>query len=132
MSEGRRSFFTRFSAGVAAFAATAVGVKSAQGQSSGAERWQPLHHEKDDCNDNLPTKHRLAFGTTSPEGIGQASTFASNFILVNQTDYGLNENDVALVLIVRHRSTSFAYNSAIWGKYGAPISNQINYLDPKP
>lgn len=139
MSEGgllsapeRRSFLTRLSAGVAAFAGlTMGGAAVAQGQSPTVARWQPARHEKDDWLDTLPGKHRLVFDTTTPEGFGQAIAFASNFIRVNQSDYNLANNELAVIIVARSRSTPFAYNDAIWAKYGAPMSSRAEFTDPK-
>src|SRR5205085_12144100 len=39
--------------------------------------------------------------------------------------------DLAVVIVVRHNSTPFAYNDSIWEKYGTPISGQANFVDPK-
>jgi hypothetical protein len=127
----RRSFVTRLSAGVAAFAAamTAAGT-SAQAQSDGTA-WRPARHELDDWMDKLPGKHRMVFDTTTPDGFGHALLFANNFFIANQSGYGLSNSDVAVVIVARHNSTPFAYNDRIWGKYGAAISRQANFTDPK-
>src|SRR4029077_419721 len=123
----RRSFLTRLSAGVAAFAGwTAISAAAAQGPSA-IPRWQPERHEKDDWLDKLPGKHRFVFDTTTPEGFGQAIVFASNFIRVNQTDYGVASNDLAVVIVVRSGSTAFAYNDAIWAKYGMALALRTNF-----
>ncbi len=39
--------------------------------------------------------------------------------------------DLAVIVVVRHRSTGFGYNDAIWAKYGVPISKRANFVDPK-
>jgi intracellular sulfur oxidation DsrE/DsrF family protein len=128
----RRSFLTRLSAGIAAFAGLTVGgAAAAQGQSPTVARWQPARHEKDDWLDMLPGKHRLVFDTTTPEGFGQAIAFASNFIRVNQSDYNVANNELAVIIVARSRSTPFAYNDAIWAKYGAPMSSRAEFTDPK-
>src|SRR4051812_18806132 len=113
----RRSFLTRLSAGVTAFAATAFGSTAVlQAQSSATGRWEPVRHEKDDWLDQLPGKHRLVFDTTTPAGFGSAIAFCNNFMRVNKSDYGLQNNDLAVVIVARHQSTAFAYNDAIWAK----------------
>jgi intracellular sulfur oxidation DsrE/DsrF family protein len=45
--------------------------------------------------------------------------------------YGLMESDLAVVIVARHKSTSFGYNDSIWAKYGKQLSEQAEYLDPK-
>jgi intracellular sulfur oxidation DsrE/DsrF family protein len=131
-SPERRSFFTRLNTGVTSLAAIAVGgVAMAQQKSTAAARWEPARHEKDDWFDQLPGKHRLVFDTTAYAGLGEALLFANNFIRVNRADYGLQNNDLAVVIVVRHRSTPFGYNDAMWAKYGAAIAARSQVEDPK-
>jgi len=128
----RRSFLTRLSTGVTAFTAAIVGGAAvAQGQTLRTAPWQPERHEKDDWLDQLKGKHRLVFDTTKPDGFGDAITFASNFIRVNQSDYGVLYSELAVVIVARSRSTPFAYNDAMWAKYGVPIASRSNFTDPK-
>lgn len=128
----RRSFLSHLSAGATYIAAAiAAGAATMQGQSSAIVRWQPERHEKDDWLDKLPGKHRLVFDTTTPDGFGEAIAFANNFIRVNQSDYGLKNSDLAVIIVARSRSTPFAYDEAIWAKYGTPIASRANFSDPK-
>jgi intracellular sulfur oxidation DsrE/DsrF family protein len=124
----RRSFLTRFNAGAAALAGLAMGsvAKAAE-----AARWQPARHEKDDWLDQLPGQHRMVFDTIFADGLGRSIRFADNYMAVNRSDYGLQNSDLAVVIVVRYRSVSFAYNDAIWAKYGAAISAQSGFVDPK-
>src|SRR5262249_36207941 len=94
----RRSFLARLLAGVTAFAAVVTRGGTAHGQSITSTKWQPELHEKDDWLDKGPTKHRLIFDTTTPDGFGEAIAFAINFMRVNRTDYGLQNADLAVVL----------------------------------
>jgi hypothetical protein len=128
----RRSFLSRLSAGVTAVAAVVAGETAiGYGQSAAAASWQPERHEKDDWLDKLPGKHRMIFDTTTPDGLGDTIAFANNFIRVNRTDYGLQNSDLAVIIVVRHRSTGFAYSDAIWAKYGIPMAARANFTDPK-
>jgi intracellular sulfur oxidation DsrE/DsrF family protein len=128
----RRSFLGRLSAGVTAFAAAAVtGATVAQGQSPAGGRWQPERHETDDWLDKLPGRHRLVFDTTTPAGFGEAILFANNFMTANKTGYGVGDEALAIVIIARHNSTSFAYKDAMWAKYGLSLSLRTNFTDPK-
>jgi intracellular sulfur oxidation DsrE/DsrF family protein len=127
----RRSFLTRLTAGVTAVGATAFGrIIPAQAESNGT-RFEPARHEKDDWLDQLPGKHRLVFDTITPEGLAQALAFTNNYMRVNKSDYGLKDNDLAVVIVVRARSTPFGYSDAIWAKYGAPIAKRAQFQDPK-
>jgi hypothetical protein len=128
----RRSFLSRLNAGAASLAAIAIGnVAMAQVKPTATAHWEPARHEKDDWLDTLPGKHRLVFDTTSYEALGEALPFANNFIRVNQSDYGLQNTDLAVLIIVRHRSTPFGYNDAMWAKYGMPIAARSKVEDPK-
>jgi intracellular sulfur oxidation DsrE/DsrF family protein len=127
----RRSFLTRFNAGVASLAAMAAGgVAMAQVKPTATARWDPARHDKDDWLDKLPGKHRLIFDTTTPEGLGDALLFANNFMNVNRSDYGLETSDLAVVIVARHRSTPFGYNDAMWAKYGMEMAARSKVEDP--
>jgi len=131
-SPERRSFFARLNAGFASLTAMTVGgVAMAQQKSTAAARWEPARHEKDDWFDQLPGKHRLVFDTTAYGGLAEAILFANNFIRVNRADYGLQNSDLAVVIVVRHRSTPFGYNDAMWAKYGTAIGARAGVEDPK-
>ena len=118
-SSERRSFLTRLNTGLASFAAM-TGIAMAQGKASSVAtaRWEPVRHEKDDWLDKVPGKHRLVFDTTTVDGLGDALLFANNFFRANKGEYGLDSSDLAVVIIVRHRSTPLGYNDAMWAKYG--------------
>src|SRR5579863_3476821 len=132
LSRERRSFLTRLNAGTASLAAMAFGgVAMAQQKSAAAARWEPARHEKDDWFDQLPGKHRLVFDTTAHDGVGDAILFANNFLRVNRADYNLQNSDLAVVIVVRHRATPFGYNDAMWAKYGPTIAARAKVEDPK-
>jgi hypothetical protein len=127
----RRSFFTSLSAGVASLAAVAVGSAAvAQGKSTPPARWEPARHEQDDWLDK-PAKHRMVIDSTSADGFGEALAFATNYMRVNRSDYGLQDSDSTVIVVARHQSTPYAYSDAIWAKYGTTISEQAKFLDPK-
>jgi intracellular sulfur oxidation DsrE/DsrF family protein len=67
----------------------------------------------------------MVFDTTTPEGLSSALLFANNYYLANASGYGLQDADLAVVIVARHWSTPFAFNESIWSKYGAQISNHI-------
>ena len=128
----RRSFLSRITAGAAAFAAVVAG-RTATGYtpSAAAASFQPEFHEKDEWMDKLPGKHRVIFDTTTPDVLGDALAFANNFFRANKSDYGLQDKDLAVILVLRHRSTSFAFNDAMWAKYGVHMSKRAMFTDPK-
>jgi hypothetical protein len=129
----RRSFLSQVGSGIsAAFAATLIGgAATLQAQSTGRGRPQPSRHAQDDWFDQLPGRHRLLLDTTTADGFGSALLYANNFLNASQTAYGLKDSDSAVVIVMRHFATVFAYNDAIWTKYGATISQRINFDDPQ-
>jgi intracellular sulfur oxidation DsrE/DsrF family protein len=129
----RRSFLSRLCVGAAAFGAAIASGAATAAQSpelASPARWQPRRHPQDDWLDRVPGHHRLVFDTTMPEGLGGAMLYASNFYLANQNGYSLGNADVAVVMVVRHNSTPFAYNEAMWAKYGAIMAQRSNVIDP--
>lgn len=117
----RRSFLSRFHLGAASLAALALGGR-AVAQTPKAARWEPARHDQDNWMDELPGKHRLLFDTVTAEGLSEALLFATNYMLVNRNDYGLSNSDLAVIIVARHRSTPFAFNDAMWAKYGAQMA----------
>lgn len=127
----RRSFLSRLGLGVTALGATlGSSTLAAQAPAAGG-RWQPARHAQDDWLDQLPGQHRFVFDTTTPDGFGGALLYANNFFLANQSGYNLGTADLAVVIVVRHNSTQFGYNDAIWGKYGTVIADRSNTKDPQ-
>jgi len=126
----RRSFLTRLNTGLASLAATA-GVAMAAKKAPEASRWQPARHEKDDWLDENAAKHRLLFDSINFDGLGEALAFASNIFVTNELDYGMKDHDLAVVVVLRHRSALFGYNDAMWAKYGEPMAKRARLEDPK-
>ena len=126
----RRSFLARLGAGAGALGA-AVAAGGVQVQAADAGRWQPARHAQDDWLDQVPGKHRFVFDTTTPEAFARALFYASNYFTANQSAYGLQGSDLAVVIIARHFSTPFAYNDAMWAKHGAALADAIKFADPK-
>jgi hypothetical protein len=128
----RRSFLSRLATGTGLLGAGWLSAEAAPAaQAAAAGAWQPGRHAQDDWFDQVPGKHRLAFDTTSAAGVGNALLFATNFYAANQSGYGLGNGDIAAVIIVRHSSTPFGYNDAMWAKYGAPLAKRAAVEDPK-
>ena len=134
-SVARRSFLSRLGLGMTAVGA-AIGVGEAAAQSSSPApaaggRWQPSRHAQDDWLDQVPGQHRFVFDTTSPDGFGGAMMYANNFFIANQAGYGLKDADLAVVIVARHDSTQFAYNDAMWAKYGTVLGARAGVVDPQ-
>ena len=132
----RRSFLARLGAAAAAFGFGSSSAAAQQGGASAAPAstttpWQPAREAKDDWLDQIPGKHRLIFDATSPEGVADAIRYAGNFFTGNKNGYGLESADVAIVIVLRHRATQFAFSDAVWAKYGAHLSESEKFVDPK-
>ncbi|HEX4935923.1 MAG TPA: hypothetical protein VFV33_22235 [Gemmatimonadaceae bacterium] len=93
--------------------------------------YRPARHAQDDWLDQVPGVHRFFFDATSPTGVGDAITFASNYYVASKSGYGLEAKDLAVVICLRHWATPFAFSDAMWEKYGAAIAERIKFADPK-
>jgi len=126
----RRSFLSRVGTGLAAVgAALGAGTATALAQGSSSGGWQPARHSQDEWFDKIPGKHRTFLDAVSSRGVGDALHFASNIFTTSKSGYGLENSEVAIVVCLRHGATAFAFNDAIWSKYGASMSSQT--ADPK-
>src|SRR5262245_17251443 len=127
----RRLFLTRLGGGVGVVGGAAVGAPASHAQSSEVSAWKPTRHALDDWMDKLPGQHRFVFDTITPEGLAQTLQFANNFFEANKTGYELQDSDLAVIVICRHKSTAFGYKDSIWAKYSAQLSNSTGFVDPK-
>jgi intracellular sulfur oxidation DsrE/DsrF family protein len=125
--DARRSFLTRLMAVGAAVGIVAPGASSARQNDS---PFRAGRHAQDDWLDTLPGRHRLVLDATSATGADDVRQFASNFFIANRTGYGLATPELAVVIILRHWATPFAFNDAMWAKYGAPLGKIIGFSDP--
>jgi intracellular sulfur oxidation DsrE/DsrF family protein len=130
-SMARRLFLARLGTGAGVVGASLMSSPSAEAQSASDAAWRPARHTQDDWYDKIPGVHRFLFDSSTAESMGWALQFANNYFTANQEAYGLKDSDLAVVIVARHKSTSFAYNDAIWAKYGKQISEQAEFLDPK-
>jgi intracellular sulfur oxidation DsrE/DsrF family protein len=116
-------------AGIAAAGMMGCAGVEAQGSSDGV--WKPARHAQDDWYDKVPGVHRYLIDSASAEGFGWALWFATNYYTANQDAYGLKDSDLAVIVVARHKSTSFGYNDAIWAKWGKQLAEQAEFADPK-
>src|SRR3984957_13276341 len=130
-SLARRKFMARMGVGAGIVGTSIVTSPAAGAQGAADGAWRPARHSQDDWYDKIPGGQRFLFDTSSPESMGWSLQFATNYFTANQEVYGLKESDLAVVIVARHKSTSFAYNDSIWAKYGKQLSEQSEYLDPK-
>jgi hypothetical protein len=123
----RRSLMSGMSAVAAAFA---LGARPASAQTAAAP-FQPARHPQDEWLDKIPGKHRVVFDVISSRGVPEALHFASNIYSGNKSLYGLDESDLAIVIVLRHSATAFGYSDAIWAKHGKALAAATSYTDPK-
>ncbi|MEN3338959.1 MAG: hypothetical protein V7647_2635 [Acidobacteriota bacterium] len=126
-SAARRSFLTRVGAGAAAFGAVARPPVLAQASSG---PFQPVRHAEDDWMDQLSGKHRLVFDATTPVGADTVRRFVDNYFFASKSGYSLDPSDLAVIVILRHHATPFAFNDAMWAKHGAAMSEELKFTDP--
>jgi intracellular sulfur oxidation DsrE/DsrF family protein len=122
----RRSFLSRFSAAGAVF-----GVRDQESSGPPAGRFEPARHARDDWFDQLPGKHRVVLDTWTADKFDDAIRFANNVFRGNRDGYDLTDRDHAMVIVVRHRTAPFAFSDAMWGKYGKPFGERMEFTDPK-
>ena len=127
----RRSFLARLGVGAGVVGAAVATSPSAIAQVAADAPWRPARHAQDDWLEKIPGVHRYVFDTTTPEGIGLAFQFAGNYFNTNVDAYGLKESDLAVLIVARHKSTSFGYNNAMWAKYGKQFSEQSELPTPR-
>jgi intracellular sulfur oxidation DsrE/DsrF family protein len=130
-SMARRLFLARLGAGASVVGASVVSSPGEAAQAAADAPWRPARHMQDDWYDKIPGVHRFLFDTSTGDSMGWALQFATNYFTANQEVYGLKDSDLAVVIVARHKSTSFAYNDAIWAKYGKQLSEQAEFMDPK-
>lgn len=123
----RRSMMSGLGAAAVGVALTA---RPAAGQNA-AGRFQAARHQQDAWLDAIAGKHRIFIDASTPRGAGEAMLYANNLYTANKAGYSLPENDIVVVACLRHFATVFAFNDAMWAKYGKPFSDRMDFLDPK-
>ena len=116
----------------AAAAALAVGARPSAGQTPAAApptAFTPARHTQDDWLDKIPGKHRVVLDVTTAQGMPDAIRFAGNIYTGNKGTYGLDDADLAIVVILRHSATALGYGDAIWAKYGKALADATKYAD---
>jgi hypothetical protein len=111
-------------------AAVVLGSKPSAAQSA-PHAFQPARHPQDAWLDAVPGKHRNFIDASTVRGAAEAMLYANNLYEANKAGYALAEQDVAVVVCLRHFATAFAFNDAIWTKYGPLMSTMLEFTDPK-
>lgn len=111
--------------GAAAAAALTLGQRPAFAQSRSS--FTPARHDQDAWLDGLAGRHRVFIDSATAQGGSDALLYAGNLFAANQSGYGIQESDLAIVVCFRHRSTAFGYDNAIWAKYGETLARGARY-----
>ena len=125
----RRSFLTGLGVSAVGIGAMSAGVAAQTPAAAGA--FQPARHAADDWMDQIPGKHRIVIDAVTPDGAGNAFLFANNLYEANQKGYSLGNGDLAIIVVLRHFATPFAFTDAIWAKYGKAMAEAVKFEDPK-
>lgn len=113
--KGRRALVSGLGA-----AATAMAIGS-RGSVQAAPAFEPARHAQDEWIGNLGGKHRVVLDVTSPDGLPDAIRFAGNLFSGHQSGYGVAEQDVRIIIVLRHSATAYGYNNALWAKHGSTL-----------
>ncbi len=108
--------------GMAATTVT-LGARGVHAQGAAAP-FMPTRHEQDTWMSAMPGKHRVVLDVVTPEAMPDGIRFAGNLFNGNKSGYGVDESDMALIMVLRHTATIYGFNDAIWAKHGKG-------LDPK-
>lgn len=126
-NRARRSLLS----GLGAVAAVMIGTRTARAQAPAPAVFQPARHPQDEWMNALPGRHRTVIDCAAVSAAGTGVFYANNIFTANRNGYQLADSDVAVIVVLRHEATVFAYNDAIWGKYSAPLGKMAGITDPK-
>ena len=131
MSNARKERRSLLSGLGAVAVGAAFGSRKVSAQTAGGGRFQPARHQQDGWLDAVAGKHRIFIDASTARGAGEAMLYSNNLYEANKSGYTLPESDIVVVACMRHFATPFAYNDAIWKKYGKNLSMMIEFVDPK-
>lgn len=117
--------------GAAAVSVTLGSARAAGQTGGGGGRFQPARHQQDAWMDAIAGRHRIFIDAATPRGAGEALLYANNLYEANKAGYSLSDRDIVVIACMRHFATPFAFNDAIWKKYGRVIGPMIEFSDPK-
>src|SRR5581483_991880 len=123
ISSARRSFLSGLGAAFG-FGAAARSVEAQSG-------FKPPAHKEDEWLAQIPGKHRVVIDAVQPNSAGAAILYAANLLSTNKSAYGGTDADLAIVVVMRHNATPFAFNDTVWAKYGKALGTVLDVKDPK-
>jgi hypothetical protein len=106
--------------------ALVVGTRRAAAQTA-PSTFRPALHDQDQWMDRIAGKHRVVCDVTTPAGVIEAFRFVGNIFEGNRTAYGVEQGDLAVIVILRHQATSFGYGNGLWAKYNAAYLEHSGY-----
>lgn len=118
--------------GVAATTIT-FGARGALAQ--GTPVFTPARHDQDAWMSAMPGKHRVVLDIVTPVGVPDGIRFAGNLFNGSKSGYGLEDAEMAIIMVLRHTATVFGFSDVIWSKYGKqldakatppPVANPYN------
>lgn len=127
--QARRSTLAGLGTLLAAFSLRARPVQAQSG--STRTPFQPARHSQDDWMDTLPGKHRTVIDCALAGAAGTGVFYANNLFIANRNGYDLADRDVAIIVVLCHEATTFAFNDAIWAKYGTVLGPLGKVSDPR-
>ena len=123
----RRSFLSRIVAGAAAMGAgssLSAFVVAPRGSAS-------PESELDGWLTGIRGPQKVLYDCTSAGGAPDGILFARNFLKFSQDKLGTKDSDMGVIVSFRHFATPYAYNDAIWAKYGKAMPPMVVMDDPK-
>lgn len=116
----RRTLITGL--GLAATSAT-FGARGADAQGA-VTPFTPARHEQDGWMSAMPGRHRVVLDVVTPTGVPDGIRFAGNLFTGNKTGYGVEDAEMALIMVLRHSATAYGYTDAIWSKHGKTLDSK--------
>jgi len=117
--------------GTAAIAGLSVNASTANAQNRGTGNgFRPMRHNQDAWLNELPGNHRVFVDTSSASGGVDGLLYAANVMNAHNNAYAGSDEDYAMIVCFRHNSTPFAFNDAMWEKYGEIFHSINQYADP--
>src|SRR3546814_20056427 len=77
-----------------------------------AGHWQQATETQDDWMDKPGTRHRLMFDTTAPAAVESANVYANPYDDTNKSGYGLDPQQLVLMIVLGHCATVLGYKDA--------------------
>lgn len=120
----RRSFLSRLALGAAAFGSAFALPTTAHAESSRSI----AGHPEDAWLDDMKGMHKIIYdGVTADNGFN-GWFYARNFLTANALGYKMKDSDCSVVVSVRHFSTVYGFNDAMWAKYA--LGEMVKLTDP--